>query len=436
ANTPQDKKKLQDDDKDLRKLLSAAMEDAGELSHETAELLLQWNPYDQTKSTPFFDPHWMFGIDDGFDIVIGNPPYEEISQKDKKTFFQKNYKEVLSGHYDLYIFFFKRGIDLLVPNGIVAFITPHTFTQYKQFINLRKWLYQNTTILELTDRIEGIFESAVVDNCISILIKNNKQINAHFTKYIYENFKLKKIADTLLNKKKYSYESFDIKNIENQTVLKRFYSDAKSLGDVVDSSQGITVYAKLQGKKVNYFRDKLTSNYSKKCTRGREIFKYNIQWSNTYIKYGKWLWCPRNTKFFESPKIFLRQTSDNIIATYIEEPFYCIDSVHSLIQKDKNISLQYILGILNSKLGNYLYHLLISEIGKVFAQVKLNFLRQIPIKYAQPKIQQPIIDLVNQILLSKTKNPNADTTKLESEIDRLVYELYDLTEDEIKIIEG
>ncbi|MDR2345022.1 MAG: Eco57I restriction-modification methylase domain-containing protein [Planctomycetaceae bacterium] len=427
------KKKLQENNKQLRRETAELLKKYG-WDNTAAEQIVSFDFFDSNTHAEWFDPEWMFGMTQGFDIVIGNPPYIEISKKEQKIIFQEKYKEVLSGHYDLYIFFFKKGIDLLKNGGVNVFITPHTFTQYKQFINLRKWLYKNVNILEITDRIESVFESAVVDNSISVLSKNNFQPHTNFTKYIYENSKLKKISSTQLKKKEYNSDSFDIKSIKNKKILKRFYSNSICLNEFVESCQGITVYAKLQGEKINYFRKNYINNSSKKCTRGREIFKYNLQWSKTYIEYGEWLWCPRNCKFFELPKIFIRQTSADIIATYIEEPFYCIDSVHSLIQKNKNIDLKYILGILNSKLGNYFYHLLISETGKIFAQVKLNFLRQIPIKDISTTEQQPIITLVDQILSAKKKNPSVDTSSLEAEIDDIVFHLYELTESEKKSV--
>jgi hypothetical protein len=208
------------------------------------------------------------------------------------------------------------------------------------------------------------------------------------------------------------------------------------LGDVVDSSQGITVYAKVQGEKIDYFRTMKVSEYSRPVTKGREIFKYENKWTGGYIEYGKWLWCPRDKRYFESPKILLRQTAADIIATYTEDEMYCVDSVHSLITRNPNFDLKYILGILNSTFGNYLYHLLISEQGKVFAQVKLTFLRQIPIKCAISEQQKNIIDLVDKIMAAKKADSAADTSALESEIDTLVYDLYGLTPTEIAIIEG
>ena len=139
--------------------------------------------------------------------------------------------------------------------------------------------------------------------------------------------------------------------------------------------------------------------------------------------------------FFENEKIFIRQTADCLIATYVKEPMCATDSLHSFISKDPNYDLKYILAILNSKLGNYMYKLMSCESGKVFAQVKLTIVRSLPIKIANKEQQKQIINLVDQILSLKKNNSFADTSILEKEIDRLVYQLYGLTEDKIKYIE-
>lgn len=434
SKTREQKIAYQKKDKILREKISSLLIHDG-WNDVSAHQVAGWDPYDQNASSPFFDPEWMFGLREGFDIVIGNPPYKEVSEKEEKQFFKNEFKDVLSGHYDLFIFFFKKGIDLLSNYGINSFITPHTFIIYSQFENLRKWLYKNTSILEITDRIESVFFSAVVDNSISIIIKYPNGTHTRFTKYKFNGIELKKINEIKLRKNEFSHESFEIKSINNKKILKKYEINSEPLGAITYSSQGITVYAKVQGEKINHFREGKMTKYSKPYTKGREILKYSHLWSGGYIEYGDWLWCPRDPKFFENPKIFLRQTSSDIIATFIEDPFYCIDSVHSLITKPSGPDLKYLLGILNSKLGNFLYHLLIAEEGKVFAQVKLNFLRKIPIRKASQRDQAIISEIVDKILHAKKEDPTANTLMLERQVDELVYQLYDLGKEEISKIE-
>jgi len=380
---------------------------------------------------------WFYDVfsQGGFDIVIGNPPYNEISNKEEKKIFQTIYKDVLSKHYDLYIFFFKIGIDLLKRNGLLSYITPHTFTWYPQFIALRQYIYDNTTILLITDRMKSIFESAVVDNSITFLGKGITASHSNFIDMQYVNKELIIKDQICLNRDEYDSLRYDYNGLINQNKLKRISKDCIPLGTITNSSQGITVYAKVQGEKINYFRDRIVSDNTRPCLRGRSINKYEYDPDNLFIEYGKWLWCPRDPMFFEKEKLFLRQTADCLIATYVKEPMCATDSLHSFISKDTSYSLKYILAILNSKLGNYMYKLMSCESGKVFAQVKLTIVRSLPIKIANEQKQKPLVNLVEHILSIKKANRLYDTSHLESEIDRLVYQLYGLTDEEIKIVE-
>ena len=367
--------------------------------------------------------------------MIGNPPYNEISNKEEKKIFQTIYKDVLSKHYDLYIFFFKIGIDLLKRNGLLSYITPHTFTWYPQFIALRQYIYDNTTILLITDRMKSIFESAVVDNSITFLGKGITASHSNFIDMQYVNKELIIKDQICLNRDEYDSLRYDYNGLINQNKLKRISKDSIPLGTITNSSQGITVYAKVQGEKINYFRDRIVSDNTRPCLRGRSINKYEYDPDNLFIEYGKWLWCPRDPMFFEKEKLFLRQTADCLIATYVKEPMCATDSLHSFISKDTSYSLKYILAILNSKLGNYMYKLMSCESGKVFAQVKLTIVRSLPIKIANEQKQKPLVNLVEHILSIKKANRLYDTSHLESEIDRLVYHLYGLTYDEVLIVD-
>lgn len=391
----------------------------------------------QQQRKPFFlwKLHFgeLFQARGGFDVVIANPPYDEVSEPVMKSIFKSKFADVLSGHYDLYIFFFRQAFNLARPGGIVFYITPHTFLQYTQFQRLRDWLYNKAHLIEITSRIEGIFESAIVDNSLTLLVNelSNETSKTNFTHKVVSDDDLQEKSVRSLSKNEFSSKAFDLSAIDNEKQFSQFLQGTEALGQVLDSTQGITVYAKVQGEKINHFRSAKDDGFCKPVTKGREINKYSLSWSETYIRYGSWLWCPRNPVYFESPKILLRQTADTLIGTYVEEPLYCIDSVHSLINKsEKNYDLRYVLGILNSTLGAYLYKLLICETGKVFAQVKLTFLRQIPIKKASSIEQTQITLLVNYVLFLKSRMSafnSRDTLMLryfEGLIDALVYELY------------
>jgi type II restriction/modification system DNA methylase subunit YeeA len=129
----------------------------------------------------------------------------------------------------------------------------------------------------------------------------------------------------------------------------------------------------------------------------------------------------------------MRQTSDSLILTLDTLQYYVIDSLF-IIYSD-NIDLKYLLALLNSKLLNKQYQQLNPEKGRTFAQVKIDYVNELPI-IVNSANEKTIIQIVDKILTAKKSDPNADTTALETEIDQLVYQLYELTAEEIKIIEG
>jgi hypothetical protein len=144
---------------------------------------------------------------------------------------------------------------------------------------------------------------------------------------------------------------------------------------------------------------------------------------------------------FENPKILIRQSCDHLCCTYTEEAFVYNRSYYSISNENtsgkSSTSLFFILGLLNSHLFTYYARkkrIIRMEIGKQ-PQIRLNDLKKMPIKIASNDCQQSIEKPVDQILAAKKSDPNADTSELEREIDHLVYKLYQLTYDEVKIID-
>ena len=145
----------------------------------------------------------------------------------------------------------------------------------------------------------------------------------------------------------------------------------------------------------------------------------------------------RDPRIFERPKILTRQTADEIIAAFDEsENYYYANTLHGTFIIDKTFAPQFVLGILNSKVTTWFYRSNTDEEGKTFAQIKIELLGRLPVPKIDESSQKPIIKLVERILSAKRADPQADTSALEREIDRLVYALYGLTSAEIAIVEG
>jgi hypothetical protein len=450
---PQDKKRLQEDDKNLRKLLSAAMEDAGELSHETAELLLKWNPYDQTKSTPFFDPHWMFGIENGFDIVIGNPPYVFTRGSDFshefKEYVTKNYfsalqnnrktKSTQSGKINLFTLFILKGIWLSKPNGIISYIVPNNLLRTTTYDTVRKYILENSTIDELVDLGSGVFHNVTASTIIFKLINAKNKNNTCKIITNIKNIKNKQYTTTKIKQKQFlnnvSYTFNIYANVIVKNLLDKIHQNKKILDDFSrDIIAGIVAHQHLLFDK--------PVNHSLPLVIGKTIKKYGINNIQRHILWNtKEIHRTRPDYLWDTDKKIILQRisggSNPLTATLDTNKYKTFASVNNILLKPCfNDKYEYILALLNSKVLNWYYANKFSNNSTLTVNISKTYLSQLPISDVTPKKQQAITDLVNQILSTKNKNPNADTTKLESKIDRLVYELYDLTENEIKIIEG
>ena len=182
--------------------------------------------------------------------------------------------------------------------------------------------------------------------------------------------------------------------------------------------------------------------------KGKNIYQYLSKNKKLLIeksiekKQGKREWHilfrGRYEGLFIKPKVLFRQTGDSIITSVDRTTgYYCINSVHvGLIKPNYYEKLDYFTGLLNSKLMTFYYREISQEQGRVLAEVKPQRIRSLPIAKANAQQQLSIELLVNHILAMKRTNPQADTSKWGEEIDQLVYQLYGLTEDEVKIVEG
>ncbi|MBX0330692.1 Eco57I restriction-modification methylase domain-containing protein, partial [Oscillochloris sp. ZM17-4] len=172
ARTPKTKAKYREQDKELRTRLAALLRRDG-FSGDTAALLASWDPYDQNASASFFDREWMFGLRDGFDIIIANPPYvrqEQISEL--KPYFKATYPETYSGTADLFVYFFHQGLNLLRHGGRLVYITNNKWLRAGYGENLRGFLAAQTVVEQLVDFGHSpIFEGADVFPAIVVLEK-------------------------------------------------------------------------------------------------------------------------------------------------------------------------------------------------------------------------------------------------------------------------
>ncbi|MDO8281880.1 MAG: N-6 DNA methylase [Thermodesulfovibrionia bacterium] len=175
AKTPAIKRKLREEDAKLRGQMGEILEGSG-WSNESSRQLAGWDPYNQNASSPFFDPEWMFGIADGFDVVIGNPPYIKEST-DKSVFDGLRKSNYYQGKMDLWYFFASVCIDMLKKNlhGCLCFIATNNWITNSGASQLRNKILTETEILKFIDFSDfKIFESAGIQTMVFVLEKKNR----------------------------------------------------------------------------------------------------------------------------------------------------------------------------------------------------------------------------------------------------------------------
>jgi hypothetical protein len=200
-----------------------------------------------------------------------------------------------------------------------------------------------------------------------------------------------------------------------------------------------------------------------KLLQGKQISRYSFTWNSPYAKYkwcdvnylpkdvfgigrgGKpsrkkeyWHFCGNEENHLVDEKLLLRQTDDDLIACYINRKhdglYYTDNTLHTVLPKN-GCNIKYILALLNSRLLNAIYHFISQEGGKAMAQVKTQVVNSIPVPLIAIKEQKHFIAIVDEILAAKASDPKAGTSSLERQIDNLVYRLYGLTWEEVKVIE-
>ena len=372
----------------------------------------------------------------GFDIVIGNPPYVARITDDLKNKYGKLYPEAKKKIFDLYNFFMVLSVRLSSRKGVTTMIVPPTWLNNKNSSNLRSFL-ANSGLFKVNYMNESIFESAIVYSCIYFTSTNDKRNE------------ISCIATDLHN----SILTFDEKN-------RIATAKIKELGDYIplEASVGIVEKIKenisydllghiskivfgIQERKSasdpSYTHNSNPQNKYKKILNGKNINAYSVTESGLYLDYGDWLWNPRKPEVFEAPeKILIRQVGSYPICAYDSDKFYTMNTIYNCIICDKRYNTKYVLGILNSKLMRSIWKEIYPEKKEVFPRIKKEQLVDVPIATATTDMERTIITLVDKILTAKRQNPKTETTFLEQEIDRLVYQLYGLTEEEIKIVEG
>jgi adenine-specific DNA-methyltransferase len=422
----------------------------GAVNSAKAKHLAEWDPFDPQSTADFFDPHWMFGksLADGFDIVIGNPPYGADIPPHTREVISRLYHHQ-NNPADSYLLFMEKAHQLLKSNGLVSYIVSNTWLPSLTFQKIRKFLtsvFKWRSLLVVRTKLFA----AVVDTNVFLFEKSKPAAGATLPVYFYTDEGVQHAHRLAWAEIPKTGGAINVVFDPRAQALFRKMSCASELLKVnADVYNGVKPFEKGKGtppQTAETMRDKpfVAEDCGKPSgknwmplLRGSLIHRFVTFWNNdSWIQYGPWLAAPRAPFIFEAPeKLFVRQTGDSIIATHGIAGFVARDNLHIILPK-KDTNLLFILGILNSACIGFLYSFINPEKGETLAQVKKNHVEELPIPRATASQQKPIIEAVKAILAAKKTNPAADTSALERAIDKLVCALYGLTAEEIAIVEG
>ncbi|MHB8775816.1 MAG: Eco57I restriction-modification methylase domain-containing protein, partial [Bellilinea sp.] len=404
--------------------------------------------------------------DGGFDVVIGNPPYGPLNNNGQLAYFEEHYHHQ-DYQKDMYLLFLEQYYGLIAQNGSLGVIVSNTWLQSIKLRSIRHYLtnfYSWKRILHLPEKVFNavvdthvlIFQKAKsgINNADKIIVDVMNESIAHQLHILSGAFVPKNgdpiniVADNSkqdLNKK----ITMLSRPLENSFVV---YNGIKPF----EIGKGQPPQSERIVKEQAYVMEGKPPDSSwTPLLRGSLIQRYENKWENNYwVQYGKWLAAPRDPKIFEAPiKIMVRQTGDSIIATIIESGFIARNNIHIIIPNNLSLNLKYLLGLMNSKLMDFAYSFINPEKGEALAEVKKKHVEQLPIRtidFANPadvKRHDRMVSLVESMLALHKQSAAArlpdEKERLERQIqatdrqiDNLVYELYGLTEEEIRIVEG
>ncbi len=453
---------LSDNIKCGNSLIGSDFYEKGQMSlFQDEETLRRINVFDWEKEFP--------GIfqNGGFDVVIGNPPYGAHFSQEVRHYLSKEYS-ISVPITDSFIIFLLKAFTIIKKNGYQSFIIPSSWLYMTSFLNIREKILSNYHLKEVLLFRGFVFQKVTVETCIEIIV-NISSLNypINYTEIIgdpksFEGLTKVINKNDILAKKDivlYHGKSESSSNLFN-LILNKY----ESLGNLTTIICGLTPYRKGYGippqtkeivnKRIFDSDHKVDDNY-RQYIMGRDFNRYVWQIEKSrWIKYGDCLAEPRySAPFDDQQKIVIRQTADSIIANLDTNKYLSLKNVHNLRIKFSELTYEYLLAVLNSKLISWWYQNLIPEKNRVFAEVKVVNLKKIPIKTIdfsnsyEKSHHERIVRFVNQMLELQKKYHSAkiETEKtlfkkqietLDKQIDQLGYELYGLTDDEIKIVEN
>jgi adenine-specific DNA-methyltransferase len=467
------KKALRTQDKTIRKEVKGILLKSGWLEKD-ASGMAAFDPYDQNSCADFFSPEWMFGFKQ-FNLVLGNPPYVRHEKiKDQKEQLKNAFASVYVGTADLYVYFFKRALDLLESGGILSYICSNKFFKSQYGEKLREYLPKTAELDLIVDFSEiTVFEAIVATAVIQMQKHTGKQNNQIGALMWSDKDEIKDIARVFnanryaITQKSLKAEGWTIGSNEKQKLVSVLSQAGKPLGEFIQERfyRGI-----LTGFNEAFVVDKATkeslikqhpssTEVLKPFLRGRDVKRWKIENPELWLiftrrgidikkypaikkhleqfrtqlepgtsegrKAGSYQWYEIQDniaywKEFEESKIMYQELAVHQAFAWDEENFYANNKTFIIPSASK-----YLLAVLNSKIAWFLFFHFVQHKENGGFNMQSIYLEKVPIPTASSQVSDLITSLVNHILFASKHSALAGVVAyFEQLIDALVYELY------------
>jgi len=455
ANTRKEKIALQKQDKKLRLEIAKMLESDG-WQTAVAKQIVAFDPYDQNTFANWFEAEWMFGSDviKGFDIVIGNPPWGAKLTAEEKQLFKVTYPKIDSSTPNSFAYFigwayknYQAVVSFVLPDSILIKDFAKTRALIKNQIDEIIW-YENTGIPDE----HRPFVYVDHDVCVINLFKQNKKeleyTLVRFDKALNQLIELdytKPKDEIILEEFEFAFNL--IAQDRDFKILKKLAKFEK-LDNFMQCHEGIHTGNSRELLFVDKKKNKHCQPLFYGGGAGDIIQNYVSNTSGWFVDYRTeiidkeegYYASLRDERIFKFPKIYITRTGNPFKAfydlnTYASNNFFSLQ--HKEYSKNNEELLKYILPFIISRLAQYFIRTFAApRLGSTFIETKIFHLLKFRVPPIEQKSFNKVVKMVNEIIVLKEADINSDSTGLESRLEKYIYELYDLTEEEIKIIEG
>ncbi|MFA5406323.1 MAG: TaqI-like C-terminal specificity domain-containing protein [Candidatus Nanoarchaeia archaeon] len=368
----------------------------------------------------------------GFDLIVGNPPYFPITRYkkyEKDILFNTN-PELLDGNYvgkiDVFGFFINRFIKgVLKEDKYLSYIIPKTILSNISFSVIRRLLIKNYKISELVDLEKVFSEVTGTMTYLLLFLKKRKQEESYDVKLnsmdLFGDIITSHVNINMLKRPPFFIWVLSKESLE---LLNKIEKNSSLLKSMFTTKNGVCT-----GDNSKFLSSIKESNKYQSIFVAKDVSQFDIKKPSHYVLYDRsLLHRPREDWIFKGPKILIQMirglnTKFRLISALDKTDTLALNNLNIVRKKDNNSKLIVLLGYLNSKLINYWFKCSITDVN-----IKTVYLDVIPIKFDKNAFN--IEDLVKKLI------NDPDDINLKNKIDSLIYNVYNLSEKDIQIIES